>query len=1215
MTMHQREKKIRDQLSRKLRAISSCNQALLRADDEQTLLHKICQIICEDAGYRMAWVGYAEHDDARTVTPRSWAGEEEGYLSQEGLTWADSPEGHRPLGDAIRSGATVYAQDLSSEDESAPWAKHAIASGFRSAIAFPLKDDKAITFGVLCIYSGQTHSFTPDEIELLDELAADLAFGITSLRLRAERKQAEQQLVASEQLFRAMIENSPDLIGRYDRELRRIYINPAMQKLFKVPVEQALDTSPTVTSPLIDPKRYMDSIRQVIETAKEFTDELAYLDPNGEIHWTSMRYAPELGSDGKVASVLTISRDITKRKQADEVRNAYLHFLQSLDRINRVLQEEGDIWEVMNKALDEVLNIFGCDRAYLLYPCDPNAPTWSVPLERCKPGYPGVFQPGQELPMDEYVTSKFRALLDSEKPLRMGPGTKHQVAEFLQKEFSICSIMAMALRPRVDKPWEFGIHKCSHDRIWNDQEARLFEEIGHRLSDGLNSLLNTQNLRESEERFRLIFENSPLPICEEDFSAVKVRLDELKGACGDDLETYLIEHPEVVRECAELVNIVDVNNAVLGLHQANSKEALFAGLTQTFCPESYDAFRHELAALARGQTELLFDSAVQTLTGERREVTVYFSVCPGYEQGLDKVFVSLIDITERKQTEDRLRLAASVFANSQEGIMISDADNRIIDINPAFTRLTGYTRDDALGQDPGFLGSGRQSQEYYAEMWASINSNGEWQGELWNRRKSGEEYAELLSIVAVRDKHDQLQHYVGAFSDISPLKEHEADLDRFAHYDMLTSVPNRRLLSDRMEQAIARTHRSGKSLAVCYLDLDGFKPINDQFGHEGGDRMLVEIASRLESMLRSDDTVARLGGDEFVLLWNDIGAEAECHLALERVLAEVSAPMSLDGVQVSVSASIGITLYPDDDVDADNLLRHADHAMYSAKQLGKNRYQMFDSRLERQISLRIEFLAKVERGLDTGQFELYYQPRVDCIAETVVGVEALLRWNNPVLGLIGPKEFLPLIEDDNLAFRIGRWVIEQAVRQAKLWNDMDIKLPINVNVFPIHLKYQTFIDDLRNAIALHWPQMPKGRLVMEIVETSDLEELEPIEHVIRKCLEMGVSFSLDDFGTGYSSLAYLRRLSVEELKIDQSFVRDMLDDPNDEAIVIGVIGLGQAFGLRVVAEGVESPQQALHLVNLGCSVVQGYGLGRPMSAEAFQEWYADFLVNGVNICR
>jgi diguanylate cyclase (GGDEF)-like protein/PAS domain S-box-containing protein len=832
-------------------------------------------------------------------------------------------------------------------------------------------------------------------------------------------------------------------------------------------------------------------------------------------------------------------------------------------------------------------------------------------MERTRPEYPGVLALGQSIPMDNDVANTLHALLDHPGPLIFGSETGHPLPRSAAERFSIKSFISMAVHPKTGKPWQLGLHQCSRVREWNPDEVRLFEEVGRRLSDGLNTLLTTRNLRESEERFRLVFENSPLPIWEEDFSLVKARLDELKATHGGDIEDYLIEHPEVVRQCAELVRVVDVSRAAVELHGATSKEDLFKSLPMTFTDESYVAFRQELIALSRGETELLFDIAVRTMSGDRREVTVYLAVCPGYERSLAKILVSIIDITERKQSEDRLRLAASVFASSQEGFLISDAENHIIDVNPAFAVLTGYSREEALGKNPSFLSAGRHNADFFAEMWRLVNTTGTWQGEIWNRRKSGEAFVELLSITAVKDEQGHLQHYVGAFTDISVLKAHEADLDRIAHYDVLTSVPNRRLLGDRLEQAIARAHRLGKSLAVCYLDLDGFKPINDQFGHEGGDRLLVEIARRLQSISRADDTVARLGGDEFVLLWNDIGHESECFQALDRVLQAVSAPMMLDGIAVSVSASIGVTLYPDDNVDADSLLRHADHAMYSAKQLGKNRYQLFDSRLERQISSRVEFLTKVARSLESGQFELHYQPKVDCVAGRLIGVEALIRWNDPILGLVGPKEFLPLIEDDNLAFEMGRWIMEQAVRQARSWHEMGLDVPISVNVFPRHLKFPTFIEDLRGAIARHWPGMPAKRLMMEIVETSDLEELDPIEAVITECLGMGIGFSLDDFGTGYSSLVYLRRLSVEELKIDQSFVRDMMADPNDQAIVAGVIGLGKAFSLRVVAEGVESREQAQHLVAMGCNVVQGYGFGRPMPAQAIQEWLVDFLSGGV----
>ena len=1215
VTERKRTEELQRRLNRELRAITSCNHALLRTGDEQALLDEICRIICQQAGYRMAWVGYIQRDEASSVLPRAWAGVEDGYLAQVGLTWADTPEGHRPLGTAIRTGRTSYVQDFSSEPERAAWIDHGLARGYRSAIALPLKKDLSVTFGVLCIYSDHTHAFTSDELTLLEELAADLAYGIMSLRLRAERSEAEKQLAASEQLFRTLVENSPDFIIRYDLQLRRVYVNPPLKRLLDATVGRTLGTSPTSGSPLVDPDRYIACLRWVIDNAEEHSEEVPYRDASGESRWANMRFAPEFDADGKVSTVLVLSRDITEHKRAEEERQAHLHFLESLDRVNRVLQGSGSLGEIMDEALDAVLDIFGCDRAYLLYPCDPTKATWSVPIERTRPEYPGVLALAQELPMDGWVTATMRALLDASGPVQKGPGTEFPIDERMAKEFSIRSFMAMALRPKEDLPWQFGIHQCSRERTWTAAESRLFEEIGRRLSDGLDSLLTTRNLRESEQRFRLVFESSPLPIWEEDYSALKTWLDELRLTGDGDIERHLLAHPEAVRDCAALVRVVDVNRAAVALHNADSKEDLLARLPRTLIAESYNALRRQVAALARGETELRFDSAIQTLTGKRREVSVYFSVCPGYERTLAKILISTIDITERKHSEDRLRLAASVFATSQEGILISDADNRIIDVNPAFTRLTGYGRDEACGRNPSFLSAHRQSKDFYQDMWRAIETRGEWQGELWNRRKSGEVYAELLSIIAVRDERGRLQHYVGAFSDISVIKEHEADLDRIAHYDVLTAVPNRRLLGDRLEQALARARRLGKNLAVCYLDLDGFKPVNDQFGHEGGDRLLVEIARRLQSMSRADDTVARLGGDEFVLLWNDIEAEADCFQALERILAAVSAPVNLDGIPVSVSASIGVTLYPDDDVDADSLLRHADHAMYSAKQLGKNRYQMFDARLERQMSSRAEFLAKVAHGLESGQFELHYQPKVDCAAGTVCGVEALIRWNDPILGAVGPKEFLPLIENDNLAFRMGRWVMEQAVCQARLWQDMGITLPISINMFPRHLRYPTFTEDLRRVVALHWPQLPKGRLLLEIIETSDLEELDPIEQVIKECLKMGIGFSLDDFGTGYSSLVYLRRLSVEELKIDQSFVRDMLEDADDEAIVVGVIGLGRAFGLRVVAEGVESERQARHLVDLGCTVVQGYGLGRPMPADAFQEWYADFVVNGLSKCR
>jgi diguanylate cyclase (GGDEF)-like protein/PAS domain S-box-containing protein len=1103
----------------------------------------------------------------------------------------------------------------------------------RSVLCLPLLREDNLS-GLLYLESRQSSGvFTSDRIAVLDALATQAAISLDNAHLYSDLRESEER-------FRLVFENSPVPIQEEDYSEVKARLE-ALSPDFGDDLEGYLAEHPGTVQEcaalvrmievnhaallLHDAKNkevMLHGLPQLFipETIESFRDVLVAL-MNGETHFhLELKLQTITGRKHHINAYLTVCPgyeqslgrvlvsliDISGLKQVEQERQRHLHFLESLDRVNRAIQGAADLEQMMTDVLEVVLEVFACDRAYLQYPCDPDASEWWIPMERCSPEHPSTLAPGQRIPMDDHISHTLRGLLDASGPLRIGPGTNRPIPPETTAKLGVRSLMAVALRPKVDRPWQFGVHQCSHDRVWTVAEERLLQEIGRRLSDGLNSLLTTHNLRESEERFRLVFENSPVSIWEGDFSALKPRLKALHSVHGEDLESYLVEHPEIIRECAALVRVVNINEAVLELHDAHSKEEMFADLPQTFIPESYDAFRKELVAISRGKTELLFDSSVQTLCGKRREVTVYFSVCPGYEQSLSKVFVSLVNITERKHAEERLRLAASVFATSQEGILISDAKNRIIDINPAFTRLTGYTREETLGRNPGFLSAGRQSREFYDEMWRSINTKGEWQGELWNRRKSGGIYPEQLSIVAVRDEQNQLQHYVGAFTDISQLKQHEEDLDRIAHYDVLTSIPNRRLLDDRLTHAIAHARRQSKNLAVCYLDLDGFKPINDQFGHESGDHMLIEIARRLESMSRAEDTVARLGGDEFVLLWNDIGDKSDCVRALERILDKVSEPMLLNGELVSVSASIGVTLFPDDQVDADSLLRHADHAMYTAKQLGKNRYQIFDALLERQISARANLLSMVALGLDRKEFELYYQPKVDYVAGRVVGTEALLRWNDPVFGMISPKDFLPLIENDSLAISMGRWVMEQAVRQAKVWHDLGIQVPISVNVFPRHLKYLTFIDDLRKAIAHHWPQIPKNRLLMEIVESVDLEELEPIEQLIEECLRMGIGFSLDDFGTGYSSLVYLRRLSIEELKIDLSFVRDMLEDPDDEAIVVSVIRLGQAFGLRVVAEGVETTQQAHYLVELGCSVVQGYGMGRPMPANAFQKWYAEF---------
>ncbi|GGX77617.1 putative bifunctional diguanylate cyclase/phosphodiesterase [Vogesella alkaliphila] len=559
------------------------------------------------------------------------------------------------------------------------------------------------------------------------------------------------------------------------------------------------------------------------------------------------------------------------------------------------------------------------------------------------------------------------------------------------------------------------------------------------------------------------------------------------------------------------------------------------------------------------------------------------------------------DITERKRSELALKEAAVVFDSSYEGIMVVSPAGLITKVNAAFTRITGYRADEVVGRSPRLLSSGQHDAGFYREMWASVQEHGFWHGEIWNRRQSGELYPEQLSISVVRDEQGQVCHYVGIFSDISQLKAHEAELERIANFDPLTGLPNRRLLSDRLGQAIRHSARSGKSCAVCFLDLDGFKVINDQYGHAAGDQLLLGVTDNLKAVLRADDTLARLGGDEFVVLLVDVAGSEECAQILERLLAAIRQEVDLADAVVRASASIGVTLYPQDQADADTLLRHADQAMYLAKEAGKNRYQLFDPESDRKAQAHRRELELLQHALANGEFVLHYQPKVDLENGDIIGAEALIRWRHPVRGLLSPDAFLPLLHGSELEHAVDEWVINAALAQASAWHDAGLPMRVSVNVSAGYLLAPTFYPDLARALQRH-ANVPPAHLELEVLETAAIADMEQAVAIMQRCRRLGVHFALDDFGTGYSSLTYLRKLPVDTLKIDQSFVRDMLTDADDLGIVEGVIQLATVFERQVIAEGVETLQHGAALRRLGCRLVQGYGIARPLAADAFPHW-------------
>ncbi len=559
------------------------------------------------------------------------------------------------------------------------------------------------------------------------------------------------------------------------------------------------------------------------------------------------------------------------------------------------------------------------------------------------------------------------------------------------------------------------------------------------------------------------------------------------------------------------------------------------------------------------------------------------------------------DITLEHTADNKLRLSASVFTHAREAIMITDPLGVMIDVNQAFTEITGYTAKQAIGCTPRLLQSEHQDEQSFNQMWQSLQKQGFWSGELWSRKASGEDYFQSLTLSAVLDEKGQLQHYVGLFSDITSQYQQQQYLEKIALYDSMTGLPNRSSLT-RQLQTLLQKADTNKMLAIAYLDLDGFKEINDRHGHETGDQFLIALSERLKEQLAEDELLARIGGDEFVVLLPQLIDKKSGLTKIQQLLDVVAKPLKIDEWMLSVSASIGLTFYPQADAtQAEQLIRQADHAMYQAKQDGKNRCHLFDTDYARSLRGHQETIQEIRQALQQKQFRLFYQPKVNMHTGEVIGAEALIRWMHPEKGMVAPALFLPAIEQHSLGVELGYWVIEEALRQLADWQHQGMAMPVSVNISAYHLQQLDFVNRLQ--LLLHfYSDVPACLLQLEILETSALNDLTHVQAVMQACIRSGVSFALDDFGTGYSSLTYLKQLPAKVLKIDQSFVRDMLVDPDDLAILKGIIVLANEFKREIVAEGVETTEHGEVLLQLGCTQAQGYGIARPMPAEQFIPW-------------
>jgi len=587
-------------------------------------------------------------------------------------------------------------------------------------------------------------------------------------------------------------------------------------------------------------------------------------------------------------------------------------------------------------------------------------------------------------------------------------------------------------------------------------------------------------------------------------------------------------------------------------------------------------------------------------SGEIRHVEVHAS--PLRVGGSTLIYSIVHDVTQRQRAEEQLRLSAKVIESSGEGIFVTDRDTRIVSINPAFTRITGYAPEEVLGRTPDLFRSGRHDAEFYRAMWESIRTQGSWQGEIWNRDKNGRVFPEWLSVSVVRDAHGEVDHYVGLFTDISERKRAEERIRHMAEHDALTGLPNRVLLGDRLSQAIAAAQRERRVMALIFLDLDRFKNINDSLGHQIGDRLLQAVAGRIVSTLRGSDTVSRPGGDEFILLLPEIAHPDAAARIAEKLIEALARPCVIDGHELAVTASLGISIYPEDGEDADTLIRNADTAMYHSKESGRNVYHFFRPEMNARVFERMSLEHSLRRALERGEFRLHYQPQIDIATRRLIGMEALVRWQSPELGLVSPARFIPVAEDSGLILPLGAWVLGEACRQARAWQVAGLPaLPVAVNISALQFRQPNFVGVVEQVLAQSG--LAPECLELELTESIMMHAAERNIEVLDTLRRMGVKVAIDDFGTGYSSLAYLKRLPIDKLKIDQAFVRDIATDADDAAIISAIIGLAHNLKLRVIAEGVESEAQLEFLRHGGCQEVQGYLFSPPLPADGFEAYW------------
>ncbi len=1295
-----------------------------------------------------------------------------------------------------------------------------------------------------------------------------------------EQKQAEAALRESEEAFRHLFEDSRDPILLLKEGRFVDCNNVTLTELGYRSKAEFINCSPAEISPEYQPDGQASAVKAAAMIAialrvgyHRFEWLHSRADKSSfpvEVSLTPMSVQGEL--------ILHVCwRNITERKHAERQLTRQLRYLDIMERISRISSASENLEAMLNAVLKEIQSIFAADRAWFLYPCDPKASFWSIPMEFTRPEWPGAFADNMKIEVTQDIADLFQATLEANGPLQYGPLLDLAVPALSAEEFSVKSQLQIALRPQLGSPWILGIHHCSKAHIHSPDDLWIFAEIAQRITEALSSLISLKSLRESEEHFRQLILKSPIAIAitnmqgEIDFvndwfihifgytlddiphvdawwplaypdehyrnqakstwlgALEKSALDgkdiepmEFKVSCKNgtvrDISFYnaivgervlvflddISERKAVENQLRNRTNELALQNRILqqinqGVEIARVLDEL-VGQIETLHPDMLcsillldddqhlrhgaapslpDFYNQAVDGLAigdgvgscgtaayRGEC-VIVENVQQHPYWERfREITQQAGLQACWSQPIknnrnrvlgtfavyhrfparptdtetrliehyaglaqlaiernqsmaqiaeslsilkatlestgeailavdldnnwllhnqkfidlwqipDEVMTSKIgakdgssdllhglgqikdadafskkvselyatpemhsfdiiefkdgkivernsipqlinnkvvgrvwsfrDVTQQKRAEAELRIAATAF-ESQEGMSITDANQVILKVNKAFTRITGYGPEEVIGQTHALLNSGRQDNRFYQALQHSLQQQGYWEGEIWNRRKNGEIYPQWLSITTVSDANNRISNYVAAFTDITKDKEAEETIHNLAYYDPLTALPNRRLLWERLKHGIDMERRDGKQLALLMLDLDRFKAVNDSLGHLAGDELLQQVANRIKARLRDVDMIARLGGDEFVVLLENIAHPEDAARIAEELVADLSKPFHLLkssnaypelSRKVRIGASIGISLFPQHGNSPETLMDNADIALYRAKDEGRGCFAYFSEELTVIARERIALETRLSHATEQRELCVYYQAQIDIDSGLIIGAEALVRWHDPREGLVAPADFIPIAEETGLIVEIGAWVLRETCLQGKRWIDAGLPpLTLAVNVSP----HQFRRSDISALVAevLHETGFPSELLELELTESGLMENEEKAVEVLNNLRAQGVRLAIDDFGTGYSSLAYLKRFPLDVLKIDKSFIDDIPSVQDDMEITATIVAMGHILGFKVLAEGVETLEQLAFLREKGCDTYQGFIKSKPLPAEEF----------------